>query len=147
MDKEVLAWAAGLIDGEGCISIAKADRKLKSPHYKMQVQVAMCHKPTIERLYEMFGGSVSMRHGKGHNRNSWTWTIFNNQAAVLLKSLLPYMVTKQDEAKVAVEFQEHVVATPSRGWQGLLPETLAARESMYQACKRLKKLEWTDAGF
>jgi hypothetical protein len=140
-----LAWTAGLIDGEGCIVIAKANRKLlKNPHYKMHVQVAMCHKLTINHLHEMFGGSITARKAKGNNRASWTWTIYNQQAFKLLKMLLPYLVTKKAEANVAIEFQQHVVETPCCGCNGLSAETLKIREAMYQECKRLKKLDWTN---
>ncbi len=49
------AWAAGIIDGEGCISIAKTLRKdAKNFSYCLCIGVSMSHFPTVEKLNNIF---------------------------------------------------------------------------------------------
>ena len=54
---EVMAYIAGLVDGEGCITITQRleHRKGKPKAYKywnIRIEVAMTHKETIEYLHE-----------------------------------------------------------------------------------------------
>ena len=101
-----LAWAAGIIDGEGTIIIQR-----KNPpsfnglvRYELFLAVGMIHKPTIERLHAIFGrGYVMKRRNKGQ-RVIFHWHVRVNLAAACLRLVLPYLVTKKSEAELALEF-------------------------------------------
>jgi hypothetical protein len=106
-----LAWAAGLIDGEGCIQIAK--RSTKNGHgYVLSFMVNMTHEATILRLRDLFGfGSITPLKTT-HKRPQWRWVLGCAQAEILLRMVRPYLVTKAREADIALEYRSHV---PRRG--------------------------------
>ena len=52
-----LAWVAGIIDGEGCISVIKSKVNKKEGvyfRYQLNIYVGMIHKPTIYRIKDIF---------------------------------------------------------------------------------------------
>lgn len=54
MKKTDLAWAAGLIDGEGCICIVKENRPGNlSTQYRLRLSVGMTDKKTIKKLHSL----------------------------------------------------------------------------------------------
>lgn len=106
------AWAAGLIDGEGCIFIAKknprSDRKngAKTPNYVVAVKVAMCHEETIQRLYEIFqtGSLHKFEHTEEKLSTSYIWVSQAKTVRGILEKIAPYCITKREEIIVALEF-------------------------------------------
>src|SRR3990167_4649763 len=53
----IYAYLAGIIDGEGCISIRKC-KQGKYIYFKPMIEVSMTHRPTIEFVAKTFGNSV-----------------------------------------------------------------------------------------
>lgn len=110
------AWAAGIIDGEGCIFIARkfSTRKsgTKTTNYCIGIKVTMGHEPTVTRLREMFGqGSSHTVQQVGWNP-AYTWLAQAKICKAVLDCVEPYIYTKKDEVAVAKEF----LALP--GWHG-----------------------------
>lgn len=137
-----LAWAAGLIDGEGCIHITKrpAD-KYRRENFQLTVAVCMTHKPTIERLYNIFKvGSVCHKHPRGKQRTPWTWTVLAQQAEAVLRLLMPYLFTKLAEGKIAFEFRRTMLGT--RGRRGVPAPLMQERRKLYRKMRAAKLLEW-----
>ena len=97
----VKAWAAGLIDGEGCISIYRCP---EGPGYKLSVRVGMTHEPTVRRLLEVFGGSVYSYQPKGNRHRAFMWNCCGHLAQSVLWELKPYFVTKARQCELALEF-------------------------------------------
>lgn len=127
------AWAAGIIDGEGCLTI-RAREPVKpgtwSVSHSLFLKVTMGHKPTVERLAEMFGvGSVHMQDSRGERLNaSWTWWVASRKAHVVLLAVRPYLVTKAHEADIGLEFLSGPMT--ARGRHRLPPEVVAERERL-----------------
>lgn len=140
-----IAWAAGIIDGEGCIYIGRQQGgtfgRVNVSH-RMYVKVTMCHRPTLEALRAIFGmGSVHHQDKATERRNdSYSWWVGARQAEQLLLWVRPYLVTKAIEADIALEF----MALPSGltgGAHGnsLLPaELIERRESLYWRLREAK---------
>ena len=130
-----LAWCAGIVDGEGCITISKSDpvirRQEKSPKYRLWLVVSMTHRATIDRLKEVLGaGSVFESDRKKYNTNQKTiyrLTLCSHDAARAIELLLPYLVTKRSEALIALEFDAIPKTLDCR--VGITDDTL----SMYQS--------------
>lgn len=128
-----LGWVAGIIDGEGCISIAcenpKPSSKRTSPYYQLHVDVMMTHLPTIEKLRAITGvGCYKNRVKPGIARNqSYQWRVACKQAAALLQVLRPALVTKAEEVDIAMEFSSLPVTKSCK--LGTPPELLEARLS------------------
>ena len=100
-----LEYIAGIVDGEGCISIhvnrARAARFAnQQPRVVMQLAVSNCYKPLIDALHQQFGGTIN-RHQDYHNPNArpnWRWCLSEQAACKLVSKLFPYLFIKAKQA-------------------------------------------------
>src|SRR5437867_10480895 len=53
LEPSILAYTAGIIDGEGCITSSLP----KTNHRPLCIKLLMIHKPTVAWLHKTFGGS------------------------------------------------------------------------------------------
>lgn len=105
---EDLAYAAGIIDGEGCIGIyGNKDKRIPlGKYYRLTVQVGMSDKEPVEFLYRTFGGSLSEANGrKPTYRTRYHWCLAARQARKFLELVKPYLKSKQNQAELAITFQ------------------------------------------
>jgi hypothetical protein len=128
-----LAWVAGIIDGEGCISIqvkpaTKPGRV--SPSHSLFLKVTMGDQPTIERLRDILGvGSVHRQNVRGDRVNeAWAWWTASRKAHAVLVAIRPYLVTKAHEADLGLEFLS--LPFQKRGRVPLDPSVVAERERL-----------------
>jgi len=102
----VLAYIAGLIDGEGTVTAERPGRnvqgKWKSP--RVRVIVAMTNEPIIKWLRETFGGALYIKSATERHKASFQWTLNGRLAIHLLEKLVPYLRVKLPQAKVAIKF-------------------------------------------
>ncbi len=124
--QEKIIWAAGFLDGEGCISIIR-DRN----NFQCLVDAAQVNKPPLEVLRELFGGLL--RFAESPRGGHWQWRVYARRASDACKELLPYLVNKQEQARMLITFQE------TKGDNGAFvsPETYAFRAQLYLAVKKL----------
>uniref|UniRef100_A0A6M3L512 Putative HNH homing endonuclease n=1 Tax=viral metagenome TaxID=1070528 RepID=A0A6M3L512_9ZZZZ len=104
-----LAYAAGIIDGEGNIGVYSNRNKAATFGlvYRMLVQVGMCEIGSVLFLKEIFGGSLTMQKPTSSSRRQrFHWCISTQQACIFLEAILPYLKIKQPQALLAMEFQE-----------------------------------------
>ena len=110
--KCLLAYVAGIMDGEGSVTISKAHSKKTRIGYQfvMYVTVRNTNEWLIHWLYFNFGGNVGMSNDNGHKRFGskpiWYWQATSRVAMKFLKSILPYLQMKREQAEVAIQFQE-----------------------------------------
>ncbi len=111
-------YAAGLVDGEGCISISKSKRKgYKNYQFYLKVVITNTNKDILNLFQEQFGGSVLNRsHGKKHWTPAYNWQLTCRQAESFLKLILPFLYIKKEEAKVALQFQDLLWETKTPRW-------------------------------
>lgn len=135
------AYAAGLIDGEGTVRIAKmkpaAKSKSKHPHYHTLVAVGMVTPAPLHALRNHFGiGSIREERVPGA-RSLWRWTI-NAQAEVkkLLQTIRPHLLVKHEQADLAIWFMDRKSA-PFNRKLGLSDEEIRLREEAYQKMRKL----------
>jgi hypothetical protein len=136
------AWAAGIIDGEGCIFIARrkggGKNGARADCYTVAIKVTMGHEPTILRLRDMFGsGSKHKVEQVGWNP-AYTWLVSAKLCGPVIDAVQPYIFTKQGELILAKEF----LSLP--GWfggnhRGPKSEEYQAREwELWDRMRRLK---------
>lgn len=112
------AYAAGLFDGEGTVRVdefhipAGPGRPKAYKRQQLLVAIAMSHYPTIRALYDRFGGSIS-RDTSAHRRNPnhsirYTWKVWSGLAMDFLIAVQPFLITKKEQAQLAIKFQRHV---------------------------------------
>lgn len=141
-----VAWAAGIFDGEGCVSIGcvgpSQRRDIVNLSYRLTVKVTMgceetvcCFGTVVEQ--GTFQNHVSVaRIGCERMNPSYSWVAMSRKAEAVLKLLRPYLITKSREADVALEF----MALPDgrRGRRAVDPKLMAERHRLYLECCRLK---------
>lgn len=139
-----LAWAAGILDGEGCIHFSVFQPPNRpSAKYRVIVTIQMVHLPTLEKIQEMLGGTVrpiDRKANKGNRRDIWRWTVTCREAGEVLTLLLPYLVTKQPEAQIALEYFANPRTKPSR--RGRSAEETASLSLLCSRLKDAKRYEW-----
>jgi len=104
-----LAWAAGFIDGEGCVSVAKSTRNGQPlPYYRADLSASNTVKAPLDKLSAMFGGRVMVvRPSVGRRRVSYAWkTSGTARSAEVLRQLLPWLTVKRRQAELILEFAQ-----------------------------------------
>ena len=98
-----LAWAAGIVDGEGCILLYRAKTRTGDA-WVLRLTVINTSQPMLQRLQEIFQlGSVRQRRRTNpRHKVQWTWEIAARKAEAALILLLPYLVTKRREAELGL---------------------------------------------
>ena len=104
-----LAYLAGIIDGEGSVSIHSTLARRKFQVYVAQVIVVNSHVPLIDWLHSTFGGIVNVKSvsKKGFigKRRCYTWTIIGYNLDRLLPLVSPYMIVKKQQVDSVIEFR------------------------------------------
>lgn len=108
----ILAYTAGLFDGEGSIVIGVSPPNPKyehsNPNHWLQVGITNTDKQLIDWLHNYFGGHISDNSHSPSRKNQrpcWAWCVMSNQAMKFLQSILPYLQSKKAQAELAIEFQ------------------------------------------
>lgn len=136
-----LAWAAGFLDGEGCIQISKAPPRLKSgnisPRYMLILSAKNTKLEPILRLKSLFGGRITPKQEKGNKKLIYLWEITGTQMHQALEQLLPYLSCKYEQAHLALEFHKAI----AKGFrQQLTRDQLDFKELCYQKMRVLNSI-------
>ena len=122
--KTELAWAAGVVDGEGCILIYQAHTNTGEA-WVIRLIVSNTDKKMILRLQKIFGiGNLTFTgRRKAGYKDIWRYEVAAKKAEIVLRLLKPYLVTKQTEARIAVEsrklIRQHGINTPNPNFSRL----------------------------
>ena len=83
---KVVAWAAGIFEGEGSINIIPNRPSCAS------LQVSMTDLDILERLQDIFGGYIyTKQKQKPHHKQGWTWQMSRKaDVYATLEKLLPW---------------------------------------------------------
>jgi RNA repair pathway DNA polymerase beta family len=131
-----LAYLAGILDGEGHISIDRTEgaKPTHAPIHFLQVGITNTDRDLIDNLSTLYGGHVG-RTGirDGHRKDCYRWRLTGPPAAKFLRELHPFLRIKRRQAEIAIEFA-HEMATRQRG-HGLTEHELDRREELRQALK------------
>lgn len=122
------AWAAGLMDGDGCVGLTTDSR---SRFRKPVVVVDSTDIELLDELQRLYGGSlVVKRKTRDHHRQAYSWRIYGaRQIIAFLAMILPYMrcPPKVTRARMLVEEWESV--TPRNGYY---TDDMAATKLAYE---------------
>lgn len=138
------AYMAAAIDGEGHIGIVRVKtdpaKWRKSPRFSFVVKITNTNRGWLEKLQEWFGGTIYAVAGRTERRRACYDLRFRSQdAQTLLIHLTPYLLMKQRQAQLALEYFElaarrrvtSVNATPAD------PEIVAAQQAIYEEIRSL----------
>lgn len=98
-----LAYAAGIVDGEG--SIFGHTPNSGGGNVSIRVSVSMTDFVVPEWLHKKFGGSLSYgRYDKNPKYKPYaSWTVASRQAETFLDLAIPHLRAKKEQALVALE--------------------------------------------
>lgn len=131
-----LAWAAGFIDGEGCITANYAKHKHdKRGYVNLILDVAQIRRKPLDELVALFGGRV--RSGKVSTGICYFWRLYGTNAAAVLKQIHPYLVLKTRQAELALELQS--LTRVKKGYQPHDPVPYARRMAIRLELKALNR--------
>lgn len=157
MEPTDLAYAAGIIDGEGCIFIDKQNPspkgRGKTPRYAVRVAVAMCDPEVCEWLQERWPGFLTRVEMAKYNpkaRPSFRWIIVAEKAVNFLEDVFPFLKIRHHQARIAIRYQKEYrrKSTPiKRGSRGRFAkgnglqseEQVAEKESLKSQISRLNQ--------
>jgi hypothetical protein len=112
------AYAAGLVDGEGCISVSRSFEPRRGRYqYGVQVVVANGDRRVLDWLQQTWGGwVVAVVRVQGRARSSWTWRCPTGQSAKpFLTGIRPWLRIKGAQCDNALEMIDLLL----RGWRTL----------------------------
>lgn len=118
-DVATLAYAAGLFDGEGSISIVcpKQPGYTRGVGHRLMVRLVSVDRVLPEWMNDHFGGAlIDNRRQKlvGRSRPSFSWQINSYHAEIFLRAVRPYLLLKAERADVALDFRSTMLAPLGR---------------------------------
>lgn len=101
-----LAYLAGIIDGEGCISIAKCKQKEYRDKffYSLRIQVVNTNAEVIDWIGRIFGASITIKKHKNYTNIGYYACWRGSKAVDMLVSVFPYLIIKKKQARVILKY-------------------------------------------
>jgi len=141
MDDVTLAYAAGFLDGEGTITANyRVSPKTATPALHYRVMVFNTNREILEWFRDTFGGRTSLygspRHE--HHKQVYSWWVSSQEAASVLRLLLPYLRIKRRQAELVLQMADlrYEYVKGKRGRQ-VTPAILEARRGLVEEIVRL----------
>lgn len=161
MSKIIDAYLAGIIDGEGSVMIRKSTYRMRNPKYKdcknpqysVRVGIKMATPVVLDLLKDKFGGHIHKEKRIYQSKNSfksnkimYCYNAEHKLAENILRTLLPYLHLKQEQAKLALQVieikKQYGRKRQSNGkfhGQPYSHNLINKLEKLYQENKELKK--------
>ncbi len=135
-----LAYAAGIIDGEGTIGITElvpsartrdnGTSLRKSAQHRIYVAVSMTDAGIPMWLHATFGGNIQhVPARQAHHKSSTRWSMSSQRAAAFCEVVAPFLRLKRSQAELAVEFYRKHLGRSFQGSAGIPHDELAARRT------------------
>jgi len=125
MDEKTLAYIAGIIDGEGCITILEYGAKQRR-NWRLTVSVVNTSEWLVQWLMLQGFGKVYEIGKTKREKRIWQWRVDGRKAGEFLTLILPYLMIKKSQADVALRFQHRRTATL---WQRRTDENIVLDEA------------------
>lgn len=105
MTEAELGWCAGIIDGEGTITLKNNGGSNITP----AIMVTMTHEATIRRFQQIVKiGRVYKNDFKQspNHKFKYTWNQCGGPSVLVIRLIQPYLFTKKAQADLAIEFAD-----------------------------------------
>jgi len=137
-----LAWAAGFVDGDGCIGIAKQKFKGRDAVcHRLKFTVVQNNREVLEEVQTILGESsfiAKLKRDSSSNRQSYALVYDSTHALRAIQKLLPFLRRKQYEAEIVERMWEEGKMGQRPGPKGWPSEVYETREKWAQKISRLK---------
>lgn len=142
MSKLQSAYLAGIIDGEGYVSLLKCKKGSKKYWsssreyiYIPVIKIAMVEKQFIYNLYISYGGTFETRKAHGNARESYCWTVRKSMVINILQSVYPYLKIKRKQSELIFKFKN----LNNGAGNPINDENWNKRDELYLAMRKLTK--------
>ncbi|MDI6770871.1 MAG: LAGLIDADG family homing endonuclease [Anaerolineales bacterium] len=108
-----LAYAAGLFDGEGSLSLVRQHgNRWPSP----QVSVASTDYEVVHWFQVRFGGSIVTKQPRMSTHSvSYDWRLTDRRALTFLEAIRPYLVIERKIRRIDLLLNDYLACTPRNG--------------------------------
>jgi len=119
------AYTAGFFDGEGCILIRPNGAPPRPHTFQLVVQIGNTNIEVLEFVASVYGGAVhAFKPTK--DKQLYQWIATGHVAAEFLDSILPHLIVKEAQAKIALQFPFWKQGKP------LTEEIMTKREHLFK---------------
>jgi hypothetical protein len=133
LKKAEKAYLAGIIDGEGTVTLTRHHRN-ETP--TPSVSVANNNLELLKWIKCLVGGMiVSKKKRKAHHNDSYAWTIRQDKAIQLLKEIEQYLIIKKLQADLIIQKYKSVTHRAGK----YTPEMLEKKMRLVAEIRRLNK--------
>lgn len=137
-----IEWAAGFVDGEGCISIVRQTYKggRRKPTYCVAFSITQNDRAVLEHLQAGLGKGRIYKVARKlqHKRQVYTLNFTGISALRAIAVLRPHFVRKGPEADAVWAYWCEARGGERPGGKGWPPEVQALREHFYRKLRKLK---------
>jgi len=123
------AYLAGIIDGEGCISVAgRKSGSRRGRYLTPTLQVTNTRRELLDWLYERYGGGIyaHMRTIQRGRKPCWLWSCAGQKALKAIRDARPYMLLKCEQADILLVMKRY--STRGRDRIGRIKASMTERE-------------------
>lgn len=142
IDETDIAYCAGIIDGEGSITIGKGKQRVGPGYsYEVLVSVHMMDGYVPKYLSECFGGKLSKTPAfHNHRKGDYSFCYHANgsRARALLSMIIPYLKIKRKQAEIALYMQNKLSSNPNG--KRVTAKMVMDRERLKSLIEELKRI-------
>jgi hypothetical protein len=138
-DREMLIWAAGFFDGEGCIGVSRNKKGKLCVYYSIQITAFQNVRAPLDVLHQLFGGTI--RYSATHSTGGWVWQLSGRALKTALEKMLPFLIVKREQAQIGIAFQGRKVVRGGKYLDGL-----EARRLDHQDWETIRSLKLIKGG-
>jgi hypothetical protein len=112
------AWTAGIMDGDGCVTMkGPGMARISTIRRRPLVVVDSTDIEILHELQRLYGGSlVKKRKSQDHHRQAWSWRLYGATIILsFLQDLLPYMRCEAKRSRAQLLVDEYKLVTPRNG--------------------------------
>ena len=146
-----LGWLAGIVDGEGSITLPRGKTRSGYIYYSIRVSIPNTDARIMSKIQELTLhrlGKVYPHKRPSRSRPIYCWITSARRALCFLYLIIPFLVAKKEQAELAVEMQRLLMRqksikqrdrTTGRIIRGEVRTDTAQRDRLVQAVKTLNK--------
>lgn len=113
--EDVIAYAAGFIDGEGSMGLYPQKVPGYQPYYYVSLKVSNTRYDVLEWLRTQFGvGGISERPPTETQKKTYCWTVATLSALDVIGLVAPYLIIKKNQAVILLFEAERYIGHQRR---------------------------------
>lgn len=99
--KNIFPYAAGYIDGDGCL-YAGIYKQKNSFVYEQSIQIVSVKKTVLQVFQSHFGGYIRKKPYKPNHKDAYCWTLKGQKTIDLCNQICPFLIEKIEQANLFV---------------------------------------------